>query len=38
MKAEMSGAGVKHFVDKPYMLEALVETIENVIGRNKVLQ
>ena len=38
MKAEMSCAGVKHFVAKPYTLDALVKTIGNVIGRNKVLQ
>jgi len=38
MKADMSCAGVKHFVDKPYMLEALVETIENVIERRQVLR
>ena len=38
MEAEMSCAGVKHFVNKPYTLDALVETIENVIERNQVSQ
>lgn len=33
MKAEMSWAGVKHFVEKPYTLDALVETIGDVIER-----
>ena len=33
MKAEMSCAGVKHFVEKPYILDALVETIGDVIER-----
>ena len=33
MKAEMSYAGVKDFVGKPYMLDALVETIGDVIER-----
>ena len=33
MKADMSCAGVKHFVDKPYLLDALVETIGDVIER-----
>ena len=33
MEAEMSCAGVKHFVDKPYILDALVETIGDVIER-----
>ena len=33
MKAEMSYAGVKDFVGKPYVLDALVETIGDVIER-----
>ena len=33
MKAEMSYAGVKDFVGKPYMLDALVETIGDIIER-----
>jgi DNA-binding NtrC family response regulator len=33
IKADLSGAGVKHFVDKPYVLDALVETIGDVIER-----
>ena len=33
IKADLSDAGVKHFVDKPYVLDDLVETIGDVIER-----
>ena len=33
IKADLSGAGVKHFVAKPYVLDDLVETIGDVIER-----
>jgi DNA-binding response OmpR family regulator len=31
MKAEMSGAGVKHFVNKPYKLNELLQTIQGLL-------
>ncbi len=31
MKTEMSRAAVKHFVDKPYILDDLVETLQSLI-------
>ena len=37
MKAEMSGAGVKHFVDKPYTLNELVETVQNLIETKSIV-
>ena len=30
IKADMSGAGVKHFVDKPYELDDLLEIVQNL--------
>jgi FixJ family two-component response regulator len=33
MKAEMSCAGVRHFVNKPYMLTEVVETIQSLIEK-----
>ena len=38
MEAEMSCAGVKHFVDKPYMLDELAEMVQNLIETNQVSQ
>ncbi len=32
-KAEMSGAGVNQFVTKPYKLDQVVKTIQNLIAR-----
>lgn len=32
-KAEMSGAGVKDFVSKPYRIDEVVRTVQNVIER-----
>ena len=32
-KTEMSGAGVKHFVNKPYMLDEVVQTIQSLIEK-----
>jgi two-component system, cell cycle sensor histidine kinase and response regulator CckA len=34
MKAEMSGAGVRYFVNKPYMLDEVVETIQSLIEKH----
>jgi hypothetical protein len=31
MKTEMSRVTVKHFVDKPYMLDEVVETLQSLI-------
>ena len=31
MKTEMSRVAVKHFVDKPYMLDEVVETLQSLI-------
>jgi two-component system, cell cycle sensor histidine kinase and response regulator CckA len=35
-KAEMSGIGVKHFVNKPYILDEVVQTIQSLIENNEV--
>jgi two-component system cell cycle sensor histidine kinase/response regulator CckA len=32
-KTEISGAGVKHFVNKPYMLDEVVQTIQRLIEK-----
>jgi two-component system, cell cycle sensor histidine kinase and response regulator CckA len=32
-KTEMAGAGVKHFVNKPYMLDEVVQTIQSLIEK-----
>jgi CheY-like chemotaxis protein len=34
MKAEMSCAGVQHFVNKPYILNDVVETIQSLIEKH----
>jgi two-component system, cell cycle sensor histidine kinase and response regulator CckA len=33
---EMSGIGVKHFVNKPYILDEVVQTIQSLIENNEV--
>jgi two-component system, cell cycle sensor histidine kinase and response regulator CckA len=33
LKAEMSLAGVKRFVNKPYVLDDVIETIQSLIGK-----
>jgi two-component system, cell cycle sensor histidine kinase and response regulator CckA len=35
-KTEMSGIGVKHFVNKPYILDEVVQTIQSLIENNEV--
>ena len=33
MKAEMSCAGIKHFISKPYMLDEVVETVQSLFEK-----
>ena len=35
-KTEMSDAGIKHFVNKPYILDEVVQTIQSLIENNEV--
>jgi DNA-binding NarL/FixJ family response regulator len=36
-KAKMYKAGIRHFVDKPYLPEAVVEILDTVVQQNRTL-